>query len=664
MRRPTSHLPRISFTLLNFRMTTKTKSPTSTTPISIASGGSRDEQLIVMTRHQSVTCHSTDNIEQETQNPPTQNLSQCLSTGQDVSRGSSDDDTDDRKQESSKNACEAMSASALIAHSYRVSTNSDKQKMSVSAENLISSQQAPELSHIDYASCLPPSLAMCGPAAEADAFQEHSKLSTHTKNSHQLHSMLCDAPPVIIDNVQKEYNDHEVLNDYRRVPNNIVIDSVCPELAPHIVITPAPEQWDLRHIVESNRAGCQFRPQLTVPPFFGLTCRMHTYEEMMALFCPPPPQEIAYEPPSDQQDAQNDQSKCQYEQPQCQHEQMECQYEHSKCRDEQSDCQCPQTEGQQEQTEGQQECNECQGEQPITTPAAPLVFNPRWFRFPVHIAEPERVTTFICDLVSILNRQLFKATAVAASLKADAFRIRYDTPEFLESVEQPYQWSDPADPIFSDMGNYCPQYLTVIRSVDPFSVPHIFIHSAPSNDPLTALSNISGPQDCAFGDLLVVPSTRQNVLEYVNFEADDEDEDMYTAQEQDYDALTDASSDSEFLRPQTPSDLQRVRSGFFSGFPEEEEEEDITSAYLGYKDYAVVAEEEEDLFFSTDEEEDLTCFIQFQDHRPSTPKFYIPSNDDWDTDSLPDLETDEFYKPLLARSVAVDDASVSTGLRC
>lgn len=83
-----------------------------------------------------------------------------------------------------------------------------------------------------------------------------------------------------------------MLEDYWRSPHNIVLDSLCPQIAPHIVITPALEQWDAEYIAQNNRAGPQFLPHLTVPPFFGSTCRMHTYEEFMGMFY----QQPTYEP--------------------------------------------------------------------------------------------------------------------------------------------------------------------------------------------------------------------------------------------------------------------------------------------------------------------------------------------------------------------------------
>ena len=82
------------------------------------------------------------------------------------------------------------------------------------------------------------------------------------------------------------------MEDYRLTPHNIVLDSLCPQIAPHIVITPALEQWDAEYIAQNNRAGPQFMPHLTVPPFFGSTCRMHTYEEFVGMFYPQPMYEL------------------------------------------------------------------------------------------------------------------------------------------------------------------------------------------------------------------------------------------------------------------------------------------------------------------------------------------------------------------------------------
>lgn len=83
-----------------------------------------------------------------------------------------------------------------------------------------------------------------------------------------------------------------VLESYRRSPQNIVLDSLQPDVAPHIVITLAEDQWDIYEVMQNNRAGVQYMPHLPVPPCFGSTCRMATYEEFMSMCHPPPCQPL------------------------------------------------------------------------------------------------------------------------------------------------------------------------------------------------------------------------------------------------------------------------------------------------------------------------------------------------------------------------------------
>lgn len=79
-----------------------------------------------------------------------------------------------------------------------------------------------------------------------------------------------------------------ILYNFRRTPHTIVLDSLHPDLAPHLVITPPPDTWeDSRHAYE-NRINPQYMANLFVPPFYLFTCRTPTYEEWKAIAYPPP----------------------------------------------------------------------------------------------------------------------------------------------------------------------------------------------------------------------------------------------------------------------------------------------------------------------------------------------------------------------------------------
>jgi hypothetical protein len=123
----------------------------------------------------------------------------------------------------------------------------------------------------------------------------------------------------------------------------------------------------------------------------------------------------------------------------------------------------------------------------------------------------------------------------------------------------------------------------------------------------------------------------------------------------DSDSFADAFSDSSSIGPQTPAELQRVGSGFFARFGGEIEE-DITSAYGGYHKECRTVTVSFGCSLLEDQGHDVRSDIQ--EDAPG-PKFFISSNDDddddeddWDTESLPDIETDPWFVEARARSAA------------
>ncbi|EGO27660.1 hypothetical protein SERLADRAFT_406684 [Serpula lacrymans var. lacrymans S7.9] len=103
---------------------------------------------------------------------------------------------------------------------------------------------------------------------------------------------------------------------------------------------------------------------------------------------------------------------------------------------------------------------------------------------------PDNLTPFIGIITELYNDLL---QAYVASQKAPAFRARYDTPFFVQSLEKPFEWSDPAQPLISS----CRHFLgvTLLESDRPCTVPHIMISEPAPQNPWVAWQNAINPQD-------------------------------------------------------------------------------------------------------------------------------------------------------------------------
>ncbi|KAJ3507220.1 hypothetical protein NLJ89_g6426 [Agrocybe chaxingu] len=266
--------PKVDFNASSFQRTSK-KSRRNTSYDASKSGSSRK-----MTRR-AVTCKST--IEAS--------VDQASSTPTSSHRLSHDDRVGRTKQGDkgkgvSKHDPESMSESAWIAHNYRSALNREDQ----GASRVARVPRSTQLVHPSInASCSTPCSSMCTEAVEPLVVGPPSQ---------RLHDidMLCSVSPVIVDNRQEEPNPQDILFPYRWTPHNVVFDSHCPEVAPHIVITPPTTgDWlQAAQVADSNRAPQQLYSHLPVPPFCGSTCRMHTYDELMALFYPPQAVQASY----------------------------------------------------------------------------------------------------------------------------------------------------------------------------------------------------------------------------------------------------------------------------------------------------------------------------------------------------------------------------------
>ncbi|CAA7260075.1 unnamed protein product [Cyclocybe aegerita] len=429
--------PKITFNTSPFQRSSK-KSRRNTSYDALKSGSSRK-----MTRR-AVTCKST--IEASID---------ASSTSPTSSHRLSHDDRVGRKRQGdkgkgvSKHDLESMSESARIAHNYRSAMNREDQ----GASRLAGVPRSSQLVHpsIDNASCSTPCSSMCTEATEPLV------VGSPSQRLHDI-DMLCSVSPVIVDNRQEGPNPQDILYPYRWTPHNIVFDSHCPEVAPHIVITPPTTgDWlQAAQVAESNRAPLQLYSHLPVPPFYGSTCRMHTYDELMALFHPSPA-EAQPEP-----------------QPEL-HPTAECSY---------------------------YEAN----------PLPQCVFKHAAFQKWIESTEQERLSCFMRRVVLATQRRLFKVTAEAASLKARGLRARYDMPGFCETFEHPYKWVDSIHVILACY----PTGVHYVPSPSPFSVPHILIHEAPPNDPSIVAANGTPIQVDDGGDTLVVLSSRRTIVTYVN----------------------------------------------------------------------------------------------------------------------------------------------------
>lgn len=117
-----------------------------------------------------------------------------------------------------------------------------------------------------------------------------------------------------------------------------------------------------------------------------------------------------------------------------------------------------------------------------------------------------------------------------ASRIAAEFRKNWDSPEFITSLERPFQWTDPAESLLSYHRNQ-PRSL-ILDSTQPFSVPHIIIEEAELQDPYMAeyANRVPSPQDYGFGQWLTVPCSRLINVTPTSWDSDDDEGDDFYGQ--------------------------------------------------------------------------------------------------------------------------------------
>ncbi|TFK43754.1 hypothetical protein BDQ12DRAFT_718944 [Crucibulum laeve] len=130
------------------------------------------------------------------------------------------------------------------------------------------------------------------------------------------------------------------------------------------------------------------------------------------------------------------------------------------------------------------------------------VFSPSKFNKYIGATSNER---FIMRyVVEALQRYLCKAVAFSACALAPLFRNRYNSAEFLSSIEKSFQWTDPAEPIL--LSSKYVAGTTIVESQYPCTIPHIVINAPPPQDPWIVYNNATNdPQDGGFGQYLTVP---------------------------------------------------------------------------------------------------------------------------------------------------------------
>ncbi|KAK1228441.1 hypothetical protein PQX77_008504 [Marasmius sp. AFHP31] len=229
-----------------------------------------------------------------------------------------------------------------------------------------------------------------------------------------------------------EENGNDVLQFLYSLKQCILIESMDPKNAPHIVITPCEDTWDDQNVAWLNRVDVQSPSHLHVPPTDVSEYVVHPDHDHRILY---------------------DTSKA-------------------------------------------------------ARPSS--VFNRNKFEDSINRSSVERLIMF--EVILVVRRQLFKTVVLEASQVALSLRRHYDTHDAFEKLEKRFYWTDPAEPLLS---YYRRCHGTVfVDSPAPFLVPHIVISAPPPENPWYKWSNqINSPQDCGFGQLLVVPACG---IEFIN----------------------------------------------------------------------------------------------------------------------------------------------------
>ncbi|OAX44029.1 hypothetical protein K503DRAFT_778792 [Rhizopogon vinicolor AM-OR11-026] len=243
-----------------------------------------------------------------------------------------------------------------------------------------------------------------------------------------------EQPPVGSHLVCEEDSQSYTLLELRLDGRNIVLDSSCPHIAPHIVITPPVSYADDFYTPHQNRVDLQWPCNLNVP-------RLPPH--MFYHHCPLP--------------SPHDES---------------ADYDSKKF-------------------ESQSVTDESGGAGPGAPGAPPRVFNPQKLLSTVETSSTERL--IFREVVDGIFRHRRKAVAFEASLSASAACAQFNQPGAASHLEQPFVWTDPAQPILLASRYF--SGISIIESDCPFKAPHIMITDAPPHDPWISWGNRVEDQD-------------------------------------------------------------------------------------------------------------------------------------------------------------------------
>ncbi|KAF8812221.1 hypothetical protein BYT27DRAFT_6410321 [Phlegmacium glaucopus] len=259
----------------------------------------------------------------------------------------------------------------------------------------------------------------------------------------------------------------------------------------------------------------------------------------------------------------------------------------------------------------------------VRTSAGPLVFSPTAFQ--KHLQDTKNDSFNCFYIVTALQRHQLKAAAFTASLKACLFRMRYDTPGFLENIEPQFQWIDPAEILIESL-RQTPESVTIYTSYRPCSVPHIVIHESPPNDPYVAWNNSTDAQNYCF---LTLFSPNPSLW---GRDACQTADDCFT---------DDSSSLYDSSLPATPKDFASTFAQDLDTLFEEDtyEIQHCNDIHQQYGDEYLVPQ------YSVTPQSNDTTFS-------SKAKFFIP--DDEEEDSLPPL--DDWYISIANRCMPPEEA--------
>ncbi|KAG1806573.1 uncharacterized protein HD556DRAFT_323944 [Suillus plorans] len=231
----------------------------------------------------------------------------------------------------------------------------------------------------------------------------------------------------------EEDREYDTLLDLRLDGRNIVLDSLYPDIAPHIVITPPVSCADDFYTPYQNRVDPQWPCFLNVP---RLSPRMYYHHRPL---------------PSSHDESAGCNSK-EF------HSQSVAPSDHLGL---------------------------------IRPKTPPRVFSRKKLNLAVEASSIERLV--FRKIVDGIFRHRRKAVAFEASLSASAVCTRFNESVASSLLERPFVWTDPAQPILLASRNF--SGISIIESDCAFRAPHIIIIAAEPHDPWISWGNRVDDQD-------------------------------------------------------------------------------------------------------------------------------------------------------------------------